>query len=183
MTTDDPRSERKFKKLPPKNWRERDGTADHIVSIRDGKAVSLDGDDWAATILGIELSPKAPAEVRDLFEVAQGALCYGWFFYPLYTVGSQQLYRVQEAALRHRCAALGAPKKVKTFLAMLEWLEQQGILPKSRLGQWDATRHLRNMSSHQEKQSIYDPIMAVSGLRTSVELINELFDTADGPNK
>ena len=101
---DSSRPERLFKRLTPENWREHDATANHIVRIRDGIATKLNDEDWAAIILEPELTPAVPEEVRNLFEVAQGVLCYGCFFYPLYTLGSEQFYRVLEAALRPRPA-------------------------------------------------------------------------------
>lgn len=158
----------------PENWREHDPTVDHIVRIRDGIATKLNDDEWAAIILEPQLKSKVPEEVRNLFEVARGVLCYGCFFYPLYTLGSEQFYRVLEAALRHRCMALGAPKRINTFAAMLEWLEKRGILTEPRLGQWKAVRQLRNMSSHADRQNLYDPTMAVGNVSVAVELVNEL---------
>jgi hypothetical protein len=37
--------------------------------------------------------------VPDLCEVACGALLYGCFFYPMFALGLEQLYRLAEAAV------------------------------------------------------------------------------------
>ncbi len=177
--TDQRQPERLFRKLTPKNWCQHDSTPDHIVRIRNGVTTKLDGEDWVTVILESVLSPKVPREVHNLFEVAQGALCYGWFFYPLYTLGSEQLYRVIEAALRHKCAQLHVPRNKKNFGSMIDWLKKSGILTETRFGQWTAARQLRNMSSHTDRQSLYDPTMAVRGVRLAAELINALFEEVE----
>jgi hypothetical protein len=40
-----------------------------------------------------------PEPIRELFDVARGAMIYGWFFYPLFRLGEDQLHRVVEAAV------------------------------------------------------------------------------------
>lgn len=176
MTASKPR--RLFRKLTATNWREHDGTADHIVRVRaDGSSIPMTEDDWAAAFLKSELSNDVPEDVRNLFEVAQGVLCYGCHFYPLYTFGSEQFYRVMEAALHHKCVQLEAPNKINTFAKRIEWLKEKSILSTDRFSQWDAARRLRNMTSHADRQSLYDPIMAVSNVRLTAELINELFQS------
>ena len=177
--SDQSHSKRLFKKLTTENWRRSDPAISHFVGVRDGVTTDLDGDDWADAILEIELTPNVPVEVRDLFEVARGALCYGWFFYPLFTLGEEQLYRVSEAALRHKCDQLEMPKKGdRKFSCMIAQLRERGTLPEKRYQQWDASRELRNMSSHPESQSIIDPTMAVRSTLITAELINELFEEA-----
>jgi len=32
-----------------------------------------------------------------MYEAARASMCYGYFFYPLYTLATQQLFRVAEA--------------------------------------------------------------------------------------
>ena len=174
------RRERLFKKLTPENWCQHDATADHIIQFKDGVTSKLNGDDWATAILEPELSATVPDDVQGLFEVGQGLLCYGCFFYPLYTLGSEQMYRVLEAAIRHKCSALGSPASTKNFAGKLRWLGERGVLSEFRLEQWHAARRLRNMSSHADRQSLYDPTMAVTNVTLVAELINELFEKTEG---
>ena len=168
---------RLFNKLTPDNWRELEGTGSHIVRVKsDGTTETLSEDDWASRFLEQELSQNVPEDIRNMFEVAQGVLCYGCYFYPLYTLGSEQLYRVQEAALLNKCAQMGAPKKVQRFVSAIDWMKEQDALSDGRYDQWSATRRLRNMTSHADKQSLLDQTMALSGVVIAVELINELFE-------
>lgn len=135
------------------------------------------GSKWAELILKAKLSVSVPDDVAEMFEVARGTLVYGWFFYPLYTVGSEQLFHVHEASVAHRCDQLKAPKKVSTFATRLDWLFNQGILTEKRFRQWTASRNLRNSAAHKKSQSIFDPTMAVRNVNIAAELINELFET------
>ncbi len=170
-------SRRLFRKLTVENWRAHDGTADQIVNIKpDGSTSEISDDQWAALILETELSTRVPEDIRNLFEVAQGVLCYGAMFYPLYTLGSEQLYRVFEAALQHKCTQLSSPPNVQTFSQALSWIQARGLLLEKRYNQWEAARHLRNMANHADRQSICDPTMAVGNLRIASELIDGLFE-------
>lgn len=168
---------RLFKKLTAKNWRQRDRVVNHFKRIREGQSLLISDDEWAETFLKCELSPAVPAEVRNLFEVAQGVHCFGCYFYPLFTLGNEQLYRVLEAALTYKCDQFKAPEGVNKFERRITWLRKKGLLSGQRSTQWNAARKLRNSSSHSIQQSLIDPPGAISGLRTAVELINELFIT------
>lgn len=165
-----------FKQLTSDNWAKHDPTSRHIVlSDKYGTQQTPMGSKWAELILEPKLNQSVPEDVIEMFEVARGILVYGWFFYPLYTAGSEQLFHVQEAAAAHRCDQLNAPKKNKTFAKRIDWLFDQGHLTDQRLKQWTASRCLRNSAAHKKNQSIYDPTMAVRNVDTAVELINELF--------
>lgn len=170
------RQELVFKKLTPENWDQHDPTSRHIVLIdKDGVHRTPMGSKWAELILEPKLRPSVPDDIAAMFEVARGILVYGWFFYPLYTAGSEQLYHVNEAAAAIRCGQLNAPKNVRTFAKRLDWLFDQGHLTEQRFKQWTASRGLRNSAAHKKNQSIYDPTMAVRNIDITVELINELF--------
>lgn len=168
--------DRKFKKLTPKNWLERDHTIDAFVRLVDSKPRRMTETDWAEDILSPELSPSVPRDVQDLFEVARGVLCYGCFFYPLYSLGSEQLFRVHEAAFRHVARQLGAPPSLKRYTDLLDWARQQGLMSDERFYQWDAARRLRNAYSHAEQQSLITPPNAAGQVALCALLINELFD-------
>jgi hypothetical protein len=174
MTNQPP--DRLFKKLTPENWLLPDTTADHIVRVHpNGETSSISADDWTRLILAIELSPAVPKNLRDLFEVAQGVLCYVCFFYPLYTLGNEQVYRVLEAALTHKCGELGLSRRSDRFAEKIDRLFENGHLSAQRHGQWHAVRQLRNTSSHAGRQSLIDPSMAVRGMQIAADLIDDLF--------
>lgn len=170
-----------FKQLTPANWDKHDPTSRHFVLIdKNGVQRTPMGSKWAKLILDPKLCPSVPDDIVEMFEVARGILVYGWFFYPLYTAGSEQLFHVHEAAVAHRCDQLNTPKTVRTFATRLDWLFDQGHLTEQRFRQWTASRGLRNCAAHKKSQSIYDPTMAVSNVDIAVELINELFHTVGG---
>ena len=170
------RSNRTFKRLTPENWLVRDSTLDYFSHVHpDGRTSQISDDVWVQQILTIELSPAVPQDVRELFEVAQGVLCYGCFFYPLYTLGNEQVYRVLEAALSHRCADLGLFRKSNRFMDNVNLLLDHGSLGEQRCRQWDAARELRNSASHASRQNLMTPPMAVDGLQTAADLIEDLF--------
>ncbi len=59
-----------------------------------GKYIDLNGGDWVKKILRPALSKKTPKDVAYLFEVARGSMCYGFYFYPLFSMASEQLHDV-----------------------------------------------------------------------------------------
>lgn len=92
-----------FKPLTPTNWLQPDPTSGIFGRVSPvAGPMRMDGEDWARRFLAVELASHVPEPVRDLFAVARGALVYGWFFYPLFKLGEEQIYRVAEAAARQR---------------------------------------------------------------------------------
>lgn len=161
-----------FKKLTIENILE----LDTFCIQRDIKQEQ--GLSFVADYLKPKLSDSVPVETRKLFEVARGTMVYGLYFYPLYTVGTEQLFRVAENALRQKCIALGIQfKDGKMYFGnMLNKLIRKSVIAKERNHIWQSLRQLRNIYSHPDSQNIITPAIAVNTLKTTVEQINLLFD-------
>jgi hypothetical protein len=134
----------------------------------------MTGEDWATQFLNPHLDERVPEEVRSLFEVARGALAYGYFFYPLFTLAAEQLYRVAEAAVSAKCTLLGAPKRF-SFQEKIQFLLDRNVIAGENFPQWNAVRLLRNKSSHPKEQTILTPGMVATMLEQIAKRINELF--------
>ncbi len=170
-----------FKQLSRENWIEPDELVLQLFNFSStGKQEKAAIPDWLGHILAPALSNNVPEEVQSLFEVARGALVYGYFFYPLFTLAAEQLFRVAEAAITHKCLALGIPKSKKSFSEKLNWLEKQGIIQGCDIAKWNAIRGSRNYSSHPTQQSIITPGNAIGALVILTESINDLFKCQDG---
>ena len=171
-----------IKRITAENWLERDGiqfAAIEWTSLNDSYTHLMDGEDWIRNFTESQLSNEVPADIHTLFEVARGALCYGYFFYPLYTLGFEQLFRVGEAAISARFLELGGdPKKVKTFEKRIEFLEMKSALTGSDASSWTAVRHFRNLVSHPESQNIFPPGQIAGTLNHVCALVNRLFQTS-----
>ena len=160
-----------FKRLTTKNWLAADPVWQHF-----SHPPGLDPDlAWADDVLRHGLTRAVPLAVQRQFEVGRGALVYGFLFYPLLTLGTDQLFRVLEAGVNAKCEALHAPANRRSFLQKLTWLVETGNIPESERKRWDTARLLRNHSTHARDQNIYDPTLALDALRLTVELINALF--------
>ena len=166
-----------FKEITPTNWLEPDEVLKGFVRMSpDGEVQPITGDDYLRDILRPELLESVPTDVQALFEVARGAMVYGYFFYPLYTLAAEQLFRVADAAVAHKSKALGAPKSKRTFKERIDWLVDEGIIPRSELNRWDAVRQLRNAASHPDNQSILAPGNAIGVLEGAAKQMNSLFN-------
>lgn len=140
----------------------------------------MNAERWAEQFLAVELEQHVPAEVRELWEVARGVLLYGWFFYPLYMLGEEQLRRVADAAVLHRYRQLDGPPDEQTgespsFARRLRWLFDHGHVDRELESRWQATRDLRNLGSHSDFQSLQMPHGSLSTLRVLAKEINTLF--------
>ena len=131
-----------------------------------------------------QLESSVPKEVVAMFEVARGSMIYGWFFYPLITLATEQLHRVQETAAREKCCQLGiAPAKLSKKGLSLEpklsevigALVKHGTIKASEEARWQAARRLRNWSSHPQRQTIISPGMSLGALESTTQVINKLF--------
>jgi hypothetical protein len=139
---------------------------------------------WVGGFSRVQLDARVPQEIAALFEVARGAMIYGWFFYPLMTLGAEQCYRVMEAGIRARCAQLGIPVVVAqkdgtgrpvSFGRLMQTLTERGLIRDDDKALWDIAKDLRNWASHPEAQTILTPPYAHSALARAAELLGKLF--------
>lgn len=131
------------------------------------------------------VAPEVPENVATLLRIAQGTMSYGWFYYPLLTLGAEQCSRCLEAAARERCASLGIPIEIINkkgepqpvpFTILLSTLRKRGLMTVEDAVRWDAGRDLRNMAAHPGEQMIFSPAQALGHLETTIELVNRLFE-------
>jgi len=165
-----------FKEIGLENWLLRDPVHDIFSKVTPtGEVSPMRGEDWVRLVLKPQILETVPNEIQALFEVARGALIYGYFFYPLWTLGTEQLYRVTEAAVSYKCANLEAPKSIKYFKGKIDWLKNNKVISKEDAEKLNNLRHLRNMASHPKEQSIIIPRMAIKLLVNVSGTINSLF--------
>ena len=174
--------ELKVKRVTKYNWLEAEKQCKHLVWVdAQGNESMVSAEGFVEAIGAASISSKVPKEVEELFEVARGTLCYGYYFYPLYALGDQQLYRVLEAALSQKCKQMqddpSYPAEKASFKKKLDWLRRKGCISENRYTQWDSARNLRNHASHPTSQSLIPPTMAILGTKTAAELINELYQS------
>ena len=165
-----------LKEISPSSWLEPDDVLKGFVRISpDGRCHTITGEEYLGDILRPRLLESVPKGVQALFEVARGGMVYGYFFYPLYTLAAEQLFRVVEAAVAHKCKALGTPGSRGTFEKGIDWLVEGGIIPRSESAHWYATRKLRNAASHPKCQIILSPGDAIRILERTADNLNSLF--------
>lgn len=175
-----------FKQLTRDNWQQPDPTTELVAQfdLQAGAMRRMTPDDWAGHFLAVELEECVPPDVRDLFAVARGAMLYGAFFYPLYTVGSEQARRVADAAALHRYKQLGGATtkngKDPSFRQRITWLIDQGAIAKADEPRWDVHRELRNIGSHPNFQMLLMPGDVLHSLRAIAASVNELFASTAG---
>ncbi len=167
---------RMFKELTVENWSQPDPVMRHFGLVEGGRPRQAMADDWARAFLKLELSPAVPQNVRDLFEVARGVCLYGWFFYPLYQIGEDQLFRVVDSAVASKCKRDGGPKARASFADRIKWLCDHGVIPEEERLRWDGLRNLRNITSHPEMQMIHPPGSVLTSFQLAARLISALFE-------
>jgi hypothetical protein len=179
--TEDNRWHNGFKGIIPTTWQTVDKQSSLWMQMT---SVVKTGNEWVDFYLSPDLVPKVPAEIAKLLEVARGAMIYGWYFYPLCTLGAEQCWRVFEAAVRLRCQQLGISikrtgrngRELDTSLSEnVDALVTCKQIPKLDKGRWDAVRRLRNSTSHPSQQMILDPGQAQGILDLTVGVLNDLF--------
>lgn len=158
-----------FKEIDADNWLKPDPVVLHFTGMERPT-------DYVETVLAPRLSGNVPQSIQKLFEVARSAMLYGYLFYPLYTLGMEQLFRVGDAAVASRCEQLGIPKDKKKFSDRIDWLAEHGMFDRGEFSAWHALRRLRNAASHPDDQSIDTPGAAIGFLGGVAEDINALFD-------
>lgn len=179
-----------FKRLTANNWDEPDETSS--IWVRRSRLVPgeipVDGNAWARKFLAVELTGPVPTDVADLFEGARGTLLYGWFYYPLYAIGEEQLHRVADTAVATRYQELAGPTNkrghVPSFVERIKWLVSRGVIAAEREHQWEAIRVLRNIGTHPRFQALHTPNDVLRSLEIVADFVSALFApgrTTSGP--
>lgn len=165
-----------IKTLSMENWLEPDEVSKLFVKVTpDGEVQVMKGEDWLQKILEPKLNQVVPSEIQKLFEVARGAMIYGYFFYPLFTLGFEQVFRVAEAAVSHKCEEMKAPTGVNNFHRKIDWLAKQGVILSSDVKKWLSIKESRNFASHPTEQTILPPGLILDILEKVVARINSLY--------
>ncbi len=107
----------------------------------------------------VALPEHVPETVWRMFEVAKGAMVYGLFFYPLYTLGEDHLSRLFEWMVKDQYEKRRGAKS-GNLKAMVQWLIKNGRFPDQLEVRWLATYEIRNLVSHPTMQQITDPAQA-----------------------
>lgn len=176
-------SELGFKQLDADNWLVPDPINSVFVSIdAAGRPRPMTGEDWIEQILRPRLVDSVPLEIKRLFEVARGAMVYGFLFYPVYSLAAEQMFRVTEAAVAAKYKKCGGPPQKNktrsdspTFEKMVKWLRDNDIIAEREDNVLDKMREIRNASSHPRDQQIILPGHAVEITSFIAELVNTLF--------
>jgi hypothetical protein len=165
-----------YKQITKETWLKPDRiSASFLVSSETEIDDIKKGEMYLDMILEPRLKEEVPIEVKKLYEVARGALVYGYFFYPLYSLACEQLFRVGEAAITFRCKIFSPRLAKRTFRKKIQFLFKQDILNDLEKTRWHALRDLRNITSHPIDQSIYAPGEVIGILAQLAEDINKLF--------
>ena len=174
-----------YKHLTHDNWLDPDPASRMFVKVSEtGVARPMSGEDRLAPILEPQLENYVPADIHSLFDAARGCMAYGYFYYPLFSVGQQHLYKALEGAVRRKCRDAGYPKSGgRALRAKLEWMEREGHLSSQGRFQWDLVRRLRNSFSHPDFNSTVPPGTALGNLRLAAAQINELFRAGAQPEE
>ncbi len=168
---------RGFKIVTPDNWLQPDPLSGSIVRMdrRDGTVHPVDGRDWIRYVHAVPLADRVPQKVLDAFDFVGGAVGYGYFYYPLFTIVVQQILRVADFAVVHLFtvrADLPKPPK-KTFEGRLIVLKDAGYVNEAAFTRWTAIRNLRNSATHPEWQQTLGHA-ALEHVRIISEMISAL---------
>lgn len=129
---------------------------------------------WVESIQKQTLHSEVPRDIRILFETAKGCITYGVLFYPLFTVGSEQLFRLYETAVRLRSIQAGRKLRFQ-YGSALNYLILARVISEDRRYRWEAVRKLRNSTAHPAAQMILPPAQAVHFLQETASDINSLY--------
>lgn len=185
---------RRFKLTTADNWLDPDPLCTLLYKLdhRDGSVSPMDGRDWINYVNRIPLGGLVPQEVRDAYEFPRGAVGYGYFYYPLFTLVMQQMLRVADFAVQRLFELrddLPKPRR-QNFDSRLRVLRDSGFLTGGSIPEvqaqtrepgsftrWDAIRRLRNSATHPEWQQTWGHNLE------QIRNIAELLSTLPWPNK
>jgi len=172
------------KNLTGENWLQPDTEGlSAMKDFEEDRNGMISADDWLALCRTAELSLKVPRNVRAHFEAARGALAYGYFYYPLYTLAIEQLFRTAEWAILQKCKETNGriidhKGRLIDFYQGLAWLRKINFLSKEEFHHWESMlkfrRRAANPKDHKDPE-ILPPDVIANHLNFVAEKINSIF--------
>jgi hypothetical protein len=129
--------------------------------------------DLLRVILPITLENPVPFEVRKAFMFARDAMCYAFWYYPLITLGAQQILRVADYAT-DVAGRLNGIASHKTFGPRIDQLRAAGVLDGARISAWNLLCEMRNRVTHPEWQQTWMPSDGITIVRMVADEIQAL---------
>lgn len=127
------------------------------------------------SISKIQLIPKVPKSVRQVFNAAKRLHVFGYFEYYFFTISQHYAYLALESALRNRYNEIyGKPKNFIGLKTIIGKLVGKEIITKRDEKSYDIGARLRNIFSHLTDPPIMMPRSSV--LKSVAYEINQLYD-------
>ena len=164
-------------RLTPTRWLQPDPALAIFVKLSrvDGAVSPMTPEDWIEVWQHTSIDAPVPLDIVRMFEQARACLAYGFFYYPLYALGVEQLLRVADAALGVKCEALGGPSSAARFQKRIDWFAANGDQPTFDRDRWHALRTVRNETTHHTHPMILTPAAAQQLLADIAARITALF--------
>ena len=170
------KAQNSYKQITLANWTKPDPVNRVFVRIQeDGTSRTIKSEEYLTEILSHRLNDWVPEDIHQLHEVTRGSMTYGYYYYPIFTFATEQLFRILESSVSHVCKTLGCPASKNTFNKKIEWLTDKRIIQGDEKIRWDSIRKLRNLRSHPKNQMILTPGNAIRFLAAITDEINSLF--------
>jgi hypothetical protein len=111
-------------------------------------------------------------------------LLYGFFWYPLWVLGTAEALRAAELALEVASAAARAPERATTAESRIEWLGRRRVLGAPDAATWMSVIGERDALAASGDTPILTPGKSLGVLETVARAMNGLFsyteDTEEG---
>lgn len=158
-----------FSRITEDNWLSPDRK--HYIPM------GVTREQWIAFFLSQQLSPDVPQTILRAFEVARATMIYSWFFYPLATLGQEQLFRVGKLAVHERCRAL--QQESNDYDGQLEALVAAQIISSETRIRWSAVGRLADDRAFLAGPTLMDAGQAIGTLELMARLISALFEPSN----
>ena len=165
-------------RFTPDRWLQPDPTLSVFskLDLITGAVEPMAAEDWFVVWRDAAVdSPAVPADIVNRIEQARACLAYGFFYYPLYALGVEQLLRVAEAALALRCEELNAPRNIRTFEKRIDWIASDSVIQNFDRDHWHMMRKMRNETTHGAFRMLLTPAAAKQLLHDVVDAITAFF--------
>ncbi len=169
-----------FKIPDASNVLEPDPLSKVFSALDEHGARPFEPDDILRVLAPIRLTAPVPYEVRRAFQMAFGSLPYAYWYYPLFTLGAQQLLRVADYALDQFARGVGLERPY-SLADRIQKLSSSGALSDEDVRRWQLIRRLRNKVTHPTFQEVWGLAQTCDVARSVAEAIAALPWTGGSP--
>lgn len=151
----------------------------YFFDVNSGQPVKNNERVFIDYISNVKLDPFISSDILDMWEIAKALFCYGYLYYPFFSLALEQALKTLEVAITFKFDVLGGSEIVKNNRPVglekkINFIYSKGKISDGEKEVLHSLRMMRNMSFHPKYQQITGPYF-IDVIKRIADIINRIW--------